>query len=220
MVADFLESITPFFVEEGYTYKKSLKAFCKPFEYGEYRFELDNYRGIEVGVFYGIRFKVIEEIQSKIYEIKLSSSSKTVFINLSRIIGKDEASFYVMEPEETDKALDQVKNLYETYAKPYFEKYSTLDSLDNLINTEDFENHELNNAKFHTPKMDAVTSGLIVRKLINESAFEELKAKYDILYQRIYNGNEYEDFKEVVSNFDTIDFEKYRKKLNLSGISS
>ncbi len=58
MYNDFIKVVTPYFEMRDFHFKKGLHSFSKIEGQCECLFELENYKGIDVSLSYGIRFKV------------------------------------------------------------------------------------------------------------------------------------------------------------------
>lgn len=220
MYWNFIELLKPVFETEGFEFVKGLSAFRRKIGICEYRFRTYNLSGLEVGIDYGIRFKVIEEILSKVFQIKPNTYLNTIFIGGISYLGIEETNFFVTTKGEQKDALTKTKELFWEHAMPYFERYNTLQSLDRLINGIPIEENKRRNDKFHGSTMEMVLKGMVVAKLIDKPDFPALEKYYmDFMKTRSENlaprlqEKSVREFKAYLERLHEIDFKIYRKRI-------
>lgn len=224
MYKDLINKIKPLFESEGFFFVKSLNGFRKKIGQADLRFEINNsIHGIEISIDYGIQFKIIEELLYKLYEIKMDSRSKTIFIGGVSYLGVDGSRFFITTEEKTENAIREISKIFHIHAMPYFENYNTLEALNELINGEPIEENKIGNGKFHGATLDSVFRGLITAKLLDRSDFPVLEEYYrTFMVERSRRLAEHlkekslQRFETYLERFHEIDFDRYRKKIEQS----
>jgi hypothetical protein len=177
---DFIDTIMPFFEKEGFKYIRNWFSFVRKFELGSFIYDLNRLsHGMEVDIAYSIRFDEIEKKAAIATNTKLSSYDSTIYISVSNMLRGNEGSYFLTSGKEQKKAIEKTMFIYEKYAKVYFEKYSTYEQLDLLLNGDsNFNFNSIGNDKFqgNTPSM--MIRGIIVSKLIGNNNKEELIERY------------------------------------------
>ncbi len=85
-------------------------------------------------------------------------------------------SIWIREDKDVEAAIESLQWYYQDIAKPYFERYQTLESIDDIINNPPFD---------HTPAhvggmfFERCIKGLIVARLVNNPKYDELISIYD-----------------------------------------
>ena len=215
MYAQFIEKVEPFFIDDGFHFVKSMESFTKRFQYGEYRFRIEKIQGgLNINIHYGIRFNIVEKVLGKIYDVKVSNSSNTIFINcFNSLHNKDLASFFVQSEEEMLEGFEKVKLVFLEYAKPYYEEYSTIESLNRLVEENIDKEDKRGNFKFHNHILDSAFTGLIASRLISEDKYLATKSFYYDFFKENRNERTFNDFKEYLEKLDVINFDFARASI-------
>ena len=96
--------------------------------------------------------------------------------------GKGEnLGIWLANNEDIYPTIETLKNYYHQIAKPYFDRFKTLEAFDDFINNPPFE---YSPAYVGTYTNERCMKGLIVAKLVNNSDYEKLEAIYDELIKR------------------------------------
>lgn len=190
------------FVKEGFVYKKTDNQFEK--KQGDYTsiFNIlitawSSHFSIEVRLY--ISQKQIENI----YETIIGKSHKLTLGNtLNRIYASPDGrevvngnlSINIYFDDDVEAAVESLQNYYTTIAKPYFEKYQDLKSIDDIINNPPFENNPANvGGSFDKRCM----KGLIVARLVDNPGYEQLVATYDEAIKGTMNEESIENYHKV-----------------------
>lgn len=214
-----LETLEPFYTSNGFKLNKSNGVFFK-----------DSYE-----VFFGITKKNIDAIyfnpELTILNCEISSIHKLIFdknclvtsrLTSSRLAndfgnhdydylieeGIDQGIGYKVESESDINSIVEHHKVYmEKVGFVFFDKMSTLEGINNFINSRVLEGSELdfiNNAQ--TPHIKdffnkrEVLSGTIAAYLVSEAEIEKLLSRY----RKMFEGNEYvlSDLEKVVDYFN------------------
>jgi hypothetical protein len=209
---DFINQITPYFDENKFVLKKSLKIFDRKFDLGTHRFSFDTIYGIEIEIdSVGLKFNVIEDILKVVFDLN-SSANYTIFHLMYKFLKKsDDNHFFVTTKKEMKKALSGTIDIFEEFAIPFYKKYSTLESLHQLINIESME--ENINVKYSNNDLEIIFRGLIIARLLEVDNFESLKQKHTDYYKSNHNVIYHEKFDNYLYKLETVDFTKSINKI-------
>lgn len=190
------------FVQEGFVYKKTLNQFEK--KQGDYTsiFNIlitawSNHFSIDVRLY--ISQTEIENIYERIVK---KSQRLTIGNSIERIFGSPDGREVVNAnmvinlyfDEDVEAAVESLENYYTKIAKPYFDKYQTLESIDDIINHPPFENNPAHvGGIFATRCM----KGLIVARLVNNPSYENLVTTYDEAIKETMNTESIENYYKV-----------------------
>ena len=190
------------FLKEGFLYKKTINQFERI--NGNYAsiFNLlitawSNHFSIDVRLY--ISQKEIEHI----YESIVGKSHKlTIGNTIDRIYASPDGrevvngnlSINIYFDEDVEAAIESLENYYNSIAKPYFDKYQDLKSIDDIINNPPFENNPANvGGSFDKRCM----KGLIVARLVDNPNYEQLLATYDEAIKETMNEESIENYHKV-----------------------
>lgn len=190
------------FLKEGFEYKKTDNQFEK--KQGDYTsiFNIlitawSNHFSIEVRLY--ISQKQIENI----YEMIIGKSHKLTLGNtINRIYASPDGrevingnlSINIYFDEDVEAAVESLENYYTTIAKPYFEKYNDLKSIDDIVNNPPFEN---NPAHVGGSSTNRYIKGLIVARLVDNPNYEQLVATYDEAIKGTMNAESIENYHKI-----------------------
>jgi hypothetical protein len=93
----------------------------------------------------------------------------------------DDLTISLIIDEDIYPAIDMLKNYYHNIAKPYFEKFKTIEAFDDFINSPPFE---YSPAYVGSYTNERCMKGLIVAKLVNNPNYEKLVTIYDELIKK------------------------------------
>jgi hypothetical protein len=171
--------------KEGYVYKKSMNEFTLKKGDFAYTFNIEqvawsNSFSLNVNLF--VSQKKIEDVLAKILG-KLRHRN-TIGEELGRIyrspdgreVVNGDMVIWLRQDEDLEAALETLEWYYKDIAKSFFEKYSTLGALDDILNNPPFDY-----CPAHVGGMfnDRCMKGLIVARLVDNPEYDKLAAIYD-----------------------------------------
>lgn len=192
-------------ITEGFVYKKSSNEFKRSDINHTYFFCIDqlawsDHFSINVRLY--ISEKRIENILEKIlgkrrHQFTLGGDIATIkFSPDGKEVVNQTLSIIVLFEKDIDAAVESLYHYYSSIAKPFFDKYITLKSINDIINDEPY-NHIP--AHFAGNFDDRCMKGLIVAKLLKSPYYDELVAIYD------------EEMKETFKDFRQEAIEDYNR---------
>jgi hypothetical protein len=101
---------------------------------------------------------------------------------------------WLRQDEDVEAAIETLEWYYNDIAKPYFERYNTLEAIDDIINNPPFE---------HCPAHvggnfdERCMKGLIVARLVDNPNYEKLAAIYDEAIKETMNTVSIENYHKV-----------------------
>lgn len=190
------------FIQQGFVYKKTINQFEKMQAGNTSIFNIlitawSKHFSIDVRLY--ISQKKIEEI----YESSVGKSHKITIgntierINASpdgRAVVNGDLVINLYFDDDVEAAVESLENYYNTIAKPYFEKYQDLKSIDDIINNPPFE---------HSPAHvglgldERCMKGLIAARLVDNPNYEQLVSTYDEAIKRTMNEESIENYYKV-----------------------
>ena len=209
---NFINELSPIFEQYGLEFNKPSNSFIKKFEQGRQYFNIDKMSGgIEVGLHVKIVNSIVKEIVQKVINIKHSAHMSSLWWDSHWYFKNYEKErFFIIEPKEIDFGKKNVIELLKNFALPAFEKYSSIEGIDSLVNN-DSEYPLLTNKSHSTNITLIIYTGLITAKLLNRPDYKEIE-------QRNLSNLDRFDIEEkdaCMARFNAIDFDKYRKQSNL-----
>ena len=188
---------------DGFIYKKTRNEFiCQKGDY--------NYLFILEQLSWSDHYSV---------QVRLAISQKQIETILERIIGKqrhkytfvrDIARIYkspdgrqivngnlailLIYNEDIEAAIETLEGYYKNIAKPYFERYNSLEEIDDIMNNPPFEH-----SPAHVGGMldDRCMKGLIVARLVNNPKYHDLVAIYDEKIKGTMSAESIENYYKV-----------------------
>jgi hypothetical protein len=196
----------------GFKLNKQTSIFTRKTSYGWDKFQLNflnrsNGWDIDFGML--IRLNEIEKIYhvGSYFEEKYHSTTSTIAIDIGTYLNdEDSYRIFLDEDSELDEFYTMTVRLFKEVALPFFEKYNSIQELDNAINVEEGK------SIFSGYKYEG-NLGIILAKLANNSKFDFFENKYRNYYKEFCEGfylKEYEDVLKAVKDFALvgIPFEK------------
>lgn len=157
-------------------------VYRKKTDFGFELFELEYLSQTkELKIEFGLRFNQIEDIYHKIHQIELSLNSYTLFINAVNLLHFKEiekAKFRFKKVEDVKVGIENVKFIFENYAKEYFKKYDSILKFSQLVNRGKYEEDLRGDFQFHGNKEDAAINGIIASNLLKEKDIDDLKRRH------------------------------------------
>ncbi|MDX1954843.1 MAG: hypothetical protein SFU20_04865 [Chitinophagaceae bacterium] len=172
-------------ITEGFVYKKSTNEFRRSTGSHTYIFSIDllawsDHYSINVRVY--ISERQVEDILEKILgkqRNRLTLGGDIATIKFSpdgkKVINQTLAIIILFE-EDIAAAIETLYHYYVEIAKPFFDRYNSLESIDDIINSEPYDSipaHVCANYDGRCMK------GLIVAKLVNNPRYNELVVIYN-----------------------------------------
>lgn len=151
---------------------------------------------------YGISFPVIEKIYWQIHNKKKpDGTSFTLYVNSSRVVGITYHKYVRFKLTEHNLTFQvtAIKEIFNQYAMPYYEKFSSYNLLEKLFTIE-----ELNSINFQ----GSIYDGLIYRAILNY--FHKKKTLEGIINEaqinKILSEKDITEYKMALSKLPSCDF--------------
>lgn len=100
----------------------------------------------------------------------------------------------LIQNEDIDAAVETLERYYENIAKPYFERYNSLEAIDNIMNNPPFEHCPADVGNGFDGRC---MKGLIVARLVNNPKYDDLVAIYDEEIKGTMNAKSIENYYKV-----------------------
>lgn len=111
-----------------------------------------------------------------------------------REVVNGDLSIWIRQDEDVEAAVESLEWYYTDIAKPYFKRYQTLKSIDDIINNAPFDYCPANvGGNFD----DRCMKGLIAARLVNNPDYEKLVAIYDKAIKQTMNSESIENYYKV-----------------------
>jgi hypothetical protein len=190
------------FKRDGFVYKKTINQFEKI--QGDFT-SIFNILITAWSSCYSIdvRLYISQKQIEKIYENIVGKSQKlTIGNTINRIYASPDGRkvvngnlvINIYFDEDVEAAVESLKNYYNTIAKPYFEKYQDLKSINNIMNNAPFEHNPADvGGAFDSRCM----KGLIVARLVNNPNYEQLVQTYDEAIKGTMDSESIENYYKV-----------------------
>ena len=207
---NFINEMKPILEPFGFEFNKASESFLKSFDQGRQYFNIRKMsRGIEVELNVIIVNSIVREIIQNVINVKDKPHDLTLWWQAKKY-NYDKARFFITTEEEIEIGRKNTVEIFNNFALPLFEKYSTIEGIDSLVNT-DSEYPLLGNKSHDTNAMRIIYTGLITAKLLNRPDFEKIRERNLSNLDRLYI-----DKKDAcMARFNAVDFDKYRKQWNL-----
>lgn len=189
--------------KEGFIYKKTRNEFrCQRGDY-TYIFILEQLSWSDhhsVDVRLAISQKQIETILEKI--IGKLRHKYTFWRDIARIYKSPDGrqiingnlAILLIYNEDIEAAIETLEGYYKNIAKPYFDRYQSLESIDDIMNNPPFDHSPAHvGGNFDNRCM----KGLIVARLVNNPKYDELMAIYDEEIKGTMNAESIENYYKV-----------------------
>ena len=156
-----------------------------------------NYYSLDIRLF--INQKKIEDVYEPIvgksYKQTLGAEIGVIYSSSDgRKVTNDSLHLLLEKDEDIPEVVNTLKKYYELIAKPYFEKYSTLEAIDDIMNNPPFEH---NPAHVGGTFANRYMKGLIVAKLVDNLNYENLVSTYNEAIKRTMNEESIEAYHKV-----------------------
>ncbi|HLO37147.1 MAG TPA: hypothetical protein VK173_01520 [Lacibacter sp.] len=148
----FVESIMPYFLTNGYTYKKASKKFAKTNNRGFQQvglwFKISSFG--QVSINWGFQIEKLEKIYYEISgeksKYKSSLTLMTDLPNYTRFENNVEHTFPLYDPSNYEysdlsinNAVAEIINAFEKYTVPFFSKYDDYFELEKFFNNQEYK---------------------------------------------------------------------------------
>lgn len=189
--------------KDAFVYKKTTNEFRCQKEGFTYIFNIEqvawsNSHSLDVHLY--VSQKQIEAILESIigkqrHKITLGQELGRIYKSPDgREVINGNLSIWVRQDEDVEAAVETLEWYYNDIAKPYFERYNTLEAIDDVINNPPFE---------HCPAHvggnfdERCMKGLIVARLVDNPNYEKLAAIYDEVIKETMNVVSIENYHKV-----------------------
>ncbi len=190
-------------LSEGFSYKKAGNEFRRQNESYTYIFNIDQAAWIDsysLHVRLYISQKQIEDTLEKIigklrHKLTIGNDIGRIYKSPDgREIVNGDLSIWIRQDEDVKAAIESLEWYYTDIAKPYFKRYQTLESIDDIINNAPFDHCPANvGGNFDERCM----KGLIAARLVNNPVYEKLVAIYDEAIKQTMNNESIENYYKV-----------------------
>ncbi len=194
--------LTDLFEKDGFVYKKTINQFEKKEDDYTSIFNIlqtawSNHISISIRLY--ISQKQIENIYEKIvgksHKLSIGNTIDTIYASPDgRKVVNGDLSINIYFDDDVEAAVESLENYYNTIAKPYFEKYQTLNAIDDILNNPPFE-HSPANAGLGLD--ERCMKGLIVARLVDNPNYEKLVNTYDEAIKRTMNEESIGNYQKV-----------------------
>lgn len=194
--------LTDIFVQDGFTYKKTINQFEKT--QGDYTFIFNilitawsSCSSISVRLYVSQRKieAIYEKIVGKSHKLTIGNTIDRIYASPDgREVVNGDLAITIYFDDDVEAAVDSLERYYNTIAKPYFEKYQDLKSFDDIINNPPFE-YSPANAGLGLD--ERCMKGLIIARLVNNPNYEKLVATYDEAIKRTMNAESIDNYHKV-----------------------
>jgi len=177
-----------FIAADGFIYKKTYNEFfCQKGDY-TYIFNMlvtawSNSYEIKVRLFISQKKieSIFESILGKSHKLTMSQEMlERIYYSPDgrKIVKGDGLGIWLVKDGDIFNAIEVLKIYYKKIAKPYFERFATLEAFDDFINNPPFE---YSPAYVGANTNERCMKGLIVAKLVRNPNYENIVAIYDEL---------------------------------------
>lgn len=160
---------------------------------------LDAKPGLRLNPAVAVRFGEVEEIFHKVSDIeqKFQSESVTIGAPIGEVIGEGarSCSFVVDNLEEAASTSEKIDATFKDIALPYFERFSTLEAIDEDINQSPLE-RAINRGGLVWHRC---ATGLIVARLVDRPNYLELVQIYSEMLRNANGGRDLYRLEKLVS---------------------
>lgn len=112
-----------------------------------------------------------------------------------KIIKGEGLVILLVRNEDVNSLIETLKNYYNNIAKPYFDRFKTLDDFDDFINNPPF--FEYSPAYVGSNTDERCMKGLITAKLVNNPNYKQLVTIYDELINQTKSKESISNYKKV-----------------------
>lgn len=139
--------------------------------------------------------KVYEKVFGKSHKLTIGNTIERISKSPDgRIVVNGNMAILLMQDEDIDASVETLERYYNDIAMPYFEKYQTLDAIDNIMNNPPFEYCP---AHVGGSFSERCMKGLIVARLVNNPRYEELVKTYDEAIKGTMNSKSIENYNMI-----------------------
>ncbi|MEO6131055.1 MAG: hypothetical protein ABIQ02_04355 [Saprospiraceae bacterium] len=185
----------------GFRLNKSLSEFTKNNSSGWQKYQIiflltDGGWQVHPAIF--IRFNLVEDLFHKIsgFEKKYCKGTPTIGISIENYNSNEIPSrFDVTEESQINEISDKLFILFENIALPFYEKYNTLETINQAMNN-------IPNDVSLTGPIFKGTKSLIVAKLLNDPHYYQLKNRYLEYYRDFSKGFYLPEYTALVKLLD------------------
>jgi len=138
---------------------------------------------------------IYENIIGKSHRLTIGNTIDRIFKSPDgREITNGDMSILLIQEEDIEASVETLERYYNDIAKPYFEKYQSIEALDDIINNPPFD---YSPADVGVSLDNRCMKGLIVARLIDSTKYEDLVATYDEAIKRTMNTTSIENYYKV-----------------------
>jgi hypothetical protein len=175
---------------QGFEFRLNLKNYAVDIGFGVVNYVDDFYTGCYIG----IDIFQIQRIEKEIFE---GSYYNTLGATIARYFNEVNYRYRIKNIEDIKEWGKIVRTFYNEFAVPFFEKYSTVDSIDKLLNEHPTEKLDYKTLDWR------IIQGLIAAKLNNNPKYNELRDYYKSEVESQFQGYfMYEKCMKVINFLD------------------
>jgi len=188
--------------EFGFDLSRTYCEFTNKKDFGWCKFQivfLVRDYGWEINIGLLMRFDVVENLFHEIseFERKYQKRTPTIGVAAFNLINSStqKTKFELSDENQITTVVDEIFEIFENVALPFFEKFNTLDKIDNHLNSD-------KNDTLLTGSIFKGTKSLITAKLTNRNDYYELEKYYFSYYENFADGfylPEYIRLKELLN---------------------
>jgi hypothetical protein len=193
----FQASVADDLLKYGFKLNKQDSVFTRKTTYGWDKFEigfLNRRSGWDVDFGMLIRINEVEKIYhtGSYFEKKYHNSTPTIGIDIGTYLNDEENNtIFLDEDSDLDEFYTMTVMLFKEVALPFFEKYNSVQELDNAINVEEGK------SIFSGYKYEG-NLGIILAKLTNNPKFDFFENKYRNYYTVFCKGFYLKEFEDIL----------------------
>ena len=180
-----VKSLEDFFTNQSFKYKKKYNQFEKIKDDYRYIYNIQmaawSY-GFSISVKLYIEQKQIENVYEKILgksnRLTLGNTLQRIYNSPDgrEVVSSGTMDINIINDSDVEAAIESLEDFYNRIAKPYYEKYQDMKSIDDIINNPPFENCPADVGGIFA---DRCMKGLIVARFVNNPNYEQLVKIYD-----------------------------------------
>jgi hypothetical protein len=188
--------------QDGFTYKKVKNEFiCKR---GDFTFIFNllqttwsDHYSLDVRLYISVHSieDIYEKILSKTHRLTIGNEIGRIYNSSDgRQVENGDLHILLFQDEDVMAAAETLDSYYRRIAKPYYERYKTLQAIDDIINNPPFEHCPAHvGGRFD----NRCIKGLIVARLVNNPDFEKLVTIYDEEIKGTMNAESIDNYHKV-----------------------
>ncbi len=205
--SDLIDCLSKELISEGFKFSKAREAFIRKTDFGQQWYTItflkySGQEGFEVNPGYHVRFEDVEGFfhETSYFSEKDKKGTSTIGCSIENHLanGKDAFRQSIETDEDVATACAYYYDLYLKVVAPFFDKYRTLESLDELMNSDPEKELSLINFIFRGAK------GAIIAHMLGGDRLSDLIKTYGEQYAKFSNGFYKGDYDKVVENIQKV----------------